>query len=69
MRDIDNSKAAGVNRLSGRFLKDGADVLANPVTDICNFSTSLHYLCIDFQELSNEKKAEKLMSQITDLSP
>ena len=37
LRDIDTSKAAGVNRLPGRFLEDGVDVLAKPVTDICNF--------------------------------
>ena len=37
LRDIDTSKALGVNRLPGRFLKDGADVPAKPVTDICNF--------------------------------
>ena len=37
LRDIDTSKAVGVNRLPGRFLKDGADVPAKPVTDICNF--------------------------------
>ena len=37
LRDINTSKAAGVNRLPGRFLKDGVDVLAKLVTDICNF--------------------------------
>ena len=42
MRDIDTSKAAGIDRLPGRFLKDGANVLAKPVTDICNLSTSLN---------------------------
>ena len=30
------SKAAGLDSLSGRFLKDGAKVLAKPITDICN---------------------------------
>ena len=37
LRDIDTSKAAGVNRPPGRYLKDSAGVLAKPVTDICNF--------------------------------
>ena len=27
-----------MDNLSGRFLKDGAKVLANPITDICNLS-------------------------------
>ena len=42
LRYIDTSKAAGIDRLPGRFLKDGANVLAKPVTDICNFSISLN---------------------------
>ena len=42
MRDIDTSKAAGIDRLPGRFLKDGAIVLDKPVTDICNLSISLN---------------------------
>ena len=32
------SKAAGLDNLSGRFLKDGAKVLAKSITDICNLS-------------------------------
>ena len=42
LRDIDTSKAAGIDRPSGRFLKDGADIPAKPVTDICNVSISLN---------------------------
>ena len=42
MRDIDTSKAAGIGRLPGRFLKVGANVLAKPVIDICNPSISLN---------------------------
>ena len=42
LRDIDTSKAAGIDRLPGRFRKDGADVLAKPVTDICNLAISLN---------------------------
>ena len=37
LKDINISKAAGIDRLPRRFLKDGADVLAKPVIDICNF--------------------------------
>ena len=32
------SIAAGLENLSGRFLKDGAEVLAKPITDLCNLS-------------------------------
>ena len=38
LRDINTSKATGIDRLPGRFLKDGANVLAKPITDICNLS-------------------------------
>ena len=42
LRDINVSKAAGINRLPERFLKDGTKVLAELVTDICKFSISLN---------------------------
>ena len=32
------SKAAGLDSLSGRFLKDGAKVLPKPIPDICSLS-------------------------------
>ena len=38
LKNIKGSKAAGLDNLSGRFLKDGAKVLAKPITDICNLS-------------------------------
>ena len=40
LRDIDTSKAAGIGRLPGKFLKDGGNVLAKLVTDSCNLSIS-----------------------------
>ena len=33
---IDISKAAGIDKISGRFLKDGANILAKPIAKICN---------------------------------
>ena len=38
LRNTKVSKAAGLDNLSGRFLRDGAKVLAKPITDICNLS-------------------------------
>ena len=32
------SKVAGLDNLSGHFLKDGAKVLAKPITELCNLS-------------------------------
>ena len=40
MQDIKNSKAAGLDKLSGKFLKDGTDILAKPVSTLCNLSIS-----------------------------
>ena len=42
LRDIDTSKAADIDRLRGRFLNDGSNVLAKPVTNISNLSISLN---------------------------
>ena len=38
MQNIDISKAAGTDNLSGKFLKDGAGILAKPLSEICNLS-------------------------------
>ena len=40
MQDIKSSKAAGIDKLSGRFLKDGAYILAKPVSALCDLSIS-----------------------------
>ena len=40
MTNIENSKAAGVDNLSSRFLKDGANILAKPISTLCNLSIS-----------------------------
>ena len=38
LQDLDENKAAGLNNLSGKFLKHGATVLAKPISQICNLS-------------------------------
>ena len=40
MINIESSKEAGVDKLSGRFLNDGANVLAKPIFEHCNLSIS-----------------------------
>ena len=37
---IDISKAAGIDKISGIFLKDGANILAKPMAKICNIVIS-----------------------------
>ena len=38
---IDIPKAAEIDKILGRFLKDGANILAKPIAKICNISISL----------------------------
>ena len=38
MTNIESSKGAGVDKLFGRFLKDGANILAKPISELCNLS-------------------------------
>ena len=38
MERINESKASGIDNLSGKFLKDGASVLSGPIADLCNLS-------------------------------
>ena len=41
LEDINPSKSAGLDNLTGKFLRDGASVLAAPIFDLCNLSISL----------------------------
>ena len=40
MTNIESSKAAGVDKLPNRFLKDGTNILAKPISTLCNLSIS-----------------------------
>ena len=40
LKHFDESKATGRHDLSGIFLKDGASLLATPITQLCKFSIS-----------------------------
>ena len=41
LRSTDIRKAAGIDDLSGRFLKDGSRVLSKPTSELCNLSIKL----------------------------
>ena len=51
--NCDINKAAGIDDLSGRFLKDGADILTIPITQLCNLS-------IKFSHFPKDCKVAKL---------
>ena len=38
---LDVSKAPGIDEIPSRFLKDGAEILAKPISDIINLSIKL----------------------------
>ena len=38
LKNTNVSKETGLDNLSGHFLKDGTEVLAKPITDLCNLS-------------------------------
>ena len=41
------NKAIGIENISGKFLKDGANVLAIQITQICNLSIKLYHFLKD----------------------
>ena len=41
LKSIDPNKSAGIDNISGRFIKDGASVLVKPITQLCNLSINL----------------------------
>ena len=53
LKNCNISKAAGIDVLSGRFLKDGADILTMPINQICNLS-------IKFSHFPRDCKVAKL---------
>ena len=53
LKNCDINKAAGIDDLSGRFLKDDADILTMPITEICSLS-------IKFSHFPKDSKVAKL---------
>ena len=41
LEEVNPSKSAGIDNLTGKFLKEGAPALALPITDLCYLSISL----------------------------
>ena len=71
LRYINTSKAAGIDRLPGRFLKDGTNVLAKLATNICSLSISLNKFPRAFKLAKVKptfKKGQKTNVLITNLS-
>ena len=41
MKNVEVTKAAGTDQILGKFLKDGAWILAKPISELCNLSMTL----------------------------
>ena len=42
LKGLNPSKAAGIDNLSGKFLKDGTHVLVQPISQLCSLSIKLN---------------------------
>ena len=42
LKGLNPSKTAGIDNLSGKFLKNGVDVLARQIFQLCNYSIKLN---------------------------
>ena len=49
LKDMNVDKAAGIDNLSGKFLKDGANILAKPIFELCNLSIKFSLFLTDCQ--------------------
>ena len=71
MENIEISKASGIDKLPGRFLKDGAKILSKPNSEICKLSIS-HGIFPNACKVAKLKpvfkKGKKLTHLITGLS-
>ena len=62
MENIEISKASGIEKLPGRFLRDGTKILFKPISEICNLLIS-HGIFSDackFAKLKPIKKIKKV---------
>ena len=41
LKNVEVTKAAGIDQISGKFLKDGVQILVKPISELCNLSLTL----------------------------
>ena len=41
LKDVEVTKTPEIDQTSGKFLKDGARILAKPISELCNLSMTL----------------------------
>ena len=63
LKSCNINKAAGIDNVSGRFLKDGGDVLVIPITHICNLSIKLSHFPKDCKVAKLKPCTKKVLRQ------
>ena len=59
LKQLNPAKSAGIDNMTGKFLKEGAPVLASPITDLVNLSISLS-LFPDDCKIAKLKQSQKI---------
>ena len=49
LKDLNIDEAVGIDNLSGKFLKDRANILAKPISNICNLFIKYSFFPTDYQ--------------------
>ena len=62
---LNPSKVAGNDNLSGKFLKDASDILARPISQLCNLSIKLS----SFSESCKIEKVKSLFKKGFKIDP
>ena len=65
LKGLNPSKAAGIDNLLGKFLKDDAHVLARPISQLCNLSIKLN----SFPRSCKIAKAKPLFKNGSKINP
>ena len=46
LKNVDVTKAAGIEQISRKFLKDGVQILAKTISELCNLSMKTFSRCL-----------------------
>ena len=65
LKGLNTSKAAGIDNLSGKFLKDDTHILARPISQLCNLSIKLN----SFPRSCKIAKAKPLFKKGSKINP
>ena len=65
LQGMDENKTAGLDNLSGKFLKDGATVLAKPISRICNLSIKYSIILLISKIMVKNKSNWLVLKQLS----